>query len=159
MTTTLPPPPPAATDLYLLTRRTSDYTEDHIILGVFLNRVKGLAAKHEYIAHMSSLQVDPHSRQAYMEVNLDKDVRPVIWEVDFPVAAGQTVFLLLETMEGFGQVNYNVVSIEESMDALLMQYRKEDEDETSHRTWPVYYQYDSVVVNQLRYENHFEMLR
>jgi hypothetical protein len=122
---------------YLLVRKTSAYTETELVLGLFSSELYARRARRLYIQYAT--QYDSHFLQGYMDVNLEKDV--VVMPFDVPdLKPGQelpaTAMIVAAQFEGFGQVNTLFKRVFVTPEAVITYLTKneytEDQDQAAY---------------------------
>lgn len=93
---------------FLLWRHLSPYTEDSLYLGAFSTAAGAEEARAGYVEATS--KEDDHAEQAYMDVDLAKDVRVKVFDVE-DGATGSLVWLAVARSEGFGQAAMRLVAM------------------------------------------------
>ncbi len=91
--------------MFILLRKISPYTNEDIILGIFENKSLTEDAREMYINH--SLVADKCASQAYVTINLEKDViiidAKAILQLDDKIEK-LNLFVVSKYFEGFGQI-------------------------------------------------------
>ena len=135
--------------MYLLTRMCSEYTHDNIMLGIFSSQELAEQARERYISETKDN--DPHKHQAYMKVCLEIDV--VIDPLDEYTDSinGETVYILNEQVEGFGQISREILKVSTSLEDILDFAKSKPIDPNG---FPMCcYVYNTLLVDRLYYEN------
>jgi len=90
--------------MHLLMRRLSEYTANHLLLGVFRTLEGAERARHEYLNSVVHGTSDPWAKQAYHEVS-DGDVA-ILSSLPClePADSQDRAFVVSSYAEGFGQV-------------------------------------------------------
>lgn len=144
------------TSYWLLLRGCSEYTEDDIILGIFDNKELVNSSKTLYIQFINEFG-DFHLDQGYQQVNLDTDliIHPIPQdELYIDNNNNNNIYVLLSSCDGFGQVITQPIAFVNNIDKLIEisdQYKKSQEDDSFNDEML----YDKLVLNQLKYENHY----
>lgn len=171
--------------LRLLSRHLSAYTDDDLILGVFRTEEKAMAARRIYIETIER-DGDPHARQGYMTVDLQEDVRvnresetlllPTHMDPKVRLDGAlerilphELCGLIAEYMDlsirflarfinGMGQTymqEWRLAFTRDQINVIL----QESEKIKDPGGYPEWWRQDELLVDQLRYENHYRSIR
>lgn len=139
---------------WLLTRHCSEYTEGHLLLGLFLSVELGQQARGMYVHRLSHDEKDFHAEQVYHRVDLEKDVRLIRVQVHGCSCTERNtpVWVVLDTCEGFGQIAQHPVWFDTewaSVCSNIARLQEEGKDEY-YVSW---YEVDQLAWNVLRFDN------
>ena len=136
--------------LYAVIRKMSMYTECDLIIGIFLDEKSAITGINDYKLHLIE-KGDTHANQGYMTVNLEHDI--VIENLfqdevcDTKYESGQTIFLELSVLDGFGQTVHGIAYVTPNITDLVQRNENRVEEDN------MYESYDKIVIGSIRYNN------
>ena len=104
--------------VHAVLRRTSPYTERPLLIGVFEKAVHARGARRLYMQYAAG-RVDTHAGQAHHTVDLAADVYVQPLPVQDVDTCPSTVWLVVSTSSGMGQVLVKVVAVYGSWEAAV----------------------------------------
>ena len=141
----------------LVIRRNSAYSYRDIIIGIYSDDDKAFDASDMYIDIVGRCH-DKYAIQAYHDVNLEEDIEIIEIKIDNTVLDYGYVYILNEYACCFGQVHskaiYFCTSFKQLLDKLAI-----IENEEKKGWQDVHYEYDVIVMDDIRYDNHLNWLR
>jgi hypothetical protein len=139
----------------VLTRYCSPYTQEDIILGCFFDKECAEKTKEDYIRHVEE-NGDPYKTQAYMTVDLKKDVN--IEKIPEVVCAieedSKDAFILINHIDYMGQVHNQVMFIADDESKLSEVSKILPVEGDIPSEWV----YTKLKINQLYHENNIIVL-
>ena len=132
--------------MFILLRKISPYTNEDIILGIFEDENLAQNARKSYINHC--LILDKWASQAYVTVNLEKDV--IIIDVTPILELNKKLknldlFVVSQYFEGFGQIEREIKLIFNDVLTAKNYVDTAEEDIESVN----YYDYETIELNKL----------
>ena len=121
------------------------YTDDNILLGVFRSSELAEIAKQKYISDVENN--DPHSQP---DVCLQDDVSIESLDDYIESIDGDTVYILNEQVEDFGQITREILKVSTSLEEILNLARSKH---IAPDDFPTCYVYNKLIVDKLYYEN------
>ena len=145
---------------YLVFRTLSEYTDPHLLIGVFTSHDDALTAINTYKMQVS-IHGDSHEHQTNMKVNLDKDI--YILSHSFDVFIDKTIpygnvkgiqlcYLVYSTTNESGKIAEDYRFVTNNKEVAIMMTRKKNREEKLN-AFPETWVYKEVCVDKIHYEH------
>lgn len=132
---------------YILIRKISNYDGADLLLGIFDDRAKAEQCRADYLTRLKKTS-DPWAKQSYRDVSPQEDtvIEAFEFSLDKSGAVAQTIYLVSQYQEGFGQIIRNYVGAFVTASEAEEYSERLDSDE--EQSFPHYCLVDQIVLNE-----------